>query len=236
MRYCVTESFAKKKRRKKFLVNFSVCLFIFIAFIFCFNRYAKDIIGNYPLTIATSIIQNFMEKAMGEVLSDEDIPDMSKISEVVYDESLAVSSIEVDTNALNLVKTSFIKQMEENLSKQGEFFTVKVPLGSLIGNEYTLGRGPKIPFKLQASANYRSSFESKFEAAGVNNTLHTIYLNVETEVYLLIPWDKVSKTVKTNYILSQTVISGKVPDAYTNVLNSNEELTNDLFDYRAELN
>ena len=236
MKYCVTESFVKRKRRKKIFTNLFVCLFVFILVIFCFNRYAKDIIRDYPLTVATTTIQSFMERAMGDVLSDKNLPDMSKISKVIYDDSKAVSSIEVDTNALNLVKTSFIKRMEENLSKQGEFFTVKVPLGSLIGNEYTLGRGPKIPFKLQASANYRSSFESKFEAAGVNNTLHTIYLNVETEVYLLIPWDKVSKTVKTNYILSQTVISGKVPDAYTNVLNSNEELTNDLFDYRAELN
>jgi hypothetical protein len=97
-----------------------------------------------------------------------------------------------------------------------------------------LGRGPELPFKLQFSANYKTSTQNKFEEAGINNTLHTIFLDVETDVYVVIPWDKASKTVKTNFILAQTLISGKVPEAYTNVFGSGAELTDDLFNFRAE--
>ena len=206
-----------------------------IILFFCLDGYVRKIIKDYPLSVASVTIQNIMDGAMSDVLSNSASPDMSRIDSVVYDDNNSVVSVEVDTKSLNTVKTAFVKRVKDIIAEKGEYFTVEIPIGTLIGNEYTMGRGPKIPFKLQTSANYKTSLKSEFEDAGVNNTLHTIYLNVDTEIYLLIPWDKTSKTVKTNYILAQTVISGKVPDAYTNVDNSNEDLTNDLFDYRAEV-
>jgi sporulation protein YunB len=205
-----------------------------IVVLLCIDVYVRSIIRGYPMSVAAATVQNLMDSAMSEVLSDDSSPNMSQIDKVLYDENKNVMSIEVDTNSLNKIKTSFVGKFNGVVREKGEFFTVKIPVGTLMGNEYTLGRGPEIPFKLQFSSNCKTALDNSFEDAGINNTLHTVSLNVETDIYIVIPWDKAVKTVKTNFIIAQTLISGKVPEAYTNVFDSSGDITDDLFNFRAE--
>ncbi len=234
MKYCVTADFLKKKKRKRAIRILAVCLILALICVFLLDLIFRETIKGYPLSVASATIQKMMDDAMSDVLSDAATPNMSEIDRVVYDENETVVSIEVDTHSLNKVKTDFVRRANERFFENGDFFIIKVPLGTLFENEFLMGRGPKIPFRLQPSANFVTAFKSDFTAAGINNTLHTVSLEVSTDIFLLTPWDKKTSRVKTNYILSQTLIAGKVPDAYTNVENAGDELTNDLFDHKAD--
>ena len=185
------------------------------------------------MSVATGVVQNLMDTAMEETLEDENTPDMSNIDKVVYDGGQNVMSIQVDTFALNKVKTEFVSELKDVMDSYGEYVNIRVPIGTLIGNEYTLGRGPKVNFKLQFSTTFHTSLQSEFAEAGINNTQHSIYMNVACDLFIIIPWGNVSKTVNTNYIVAQTIISGKVPEAFTNVFDANGEVTDDLFNYGA---
>lgn len=185
------------------------------------------------MSVATGVVQNLMDTAMEEALEGENTPDMSNIDKVVYDGGQNVMSIQVDTFALNKVKTEFVSELKEVMDSYGEYVNIRVPIGTLIGNEYTLGRGPKVNFKLQFSTTFHTSLQSEFAEAGINNTQHSIYMNVACDLFIIIPWGNVSKTVNTNYIVAQTIISGKVPEAFTNVFDANGEVTDDLFNYGA---
>lgn len=187
------------------------------------------------MSVATSAIQNLMDSAMGQVLASEEMPDMSEIDRVLYADDKTVKSIETDTRALNIVKTAFVSRVKNVFGSFGNYINIKVPIGTLIGHEYTLGRGPDISFRLQFSATVTTSLSSEFVEAGINNTQHTIYMNVTCNLFMLIPWGSETTTVKTNYILAQTVIAGAVPEAFTNVYDGNGDIADDLFNYGAEI-
>lgn len=199
------------------------------------DSYIRRVIREYPMSVATGVVQNLLDSAMETVLSDSNMPNMSEIDRVIYDGGQNVMSIQVDTAALNRVKTAFVSKLKRVIYDYGDYITIKVPIGTLIGNEYTLGRGPKVSFKLQFSTTFHTSLQSEFAEASINSTLHTIYMNVVCNLFLIIPWGNVSERVNTNYIVAQTIIAGKIPEAFTNVFDANGEVTDDLFNYGAEV-
>lgn len=180
-------------------------------------------------------MQQKMDIAMQQVVNNNKAFFASSIDRVVYDNEKNVKAIETDTAAVTLAKTEFSSQLGKVLKEYGNDIEVDVPLGTIIGNEYTVGRGPKIHFKIRYSLSVTTKIESKFKEAGINNSLHSVEMQVTGDLFLLIPWGEQQQKIETNYILSETVISGKVPEAYTNVYDSQGNIADDIFNYGAEL-
>ena len=88
---------------------------------------------------------------------------------------------------------------------------------------------------MQFTCTVSTDLKSNFIATGVNNTLHTMELYVTTNIYIIIPWGHNCKSVTTKYILSETVIVGDVPEAFTNINGANDEITDDIVDHGAEI-
>ncbi|MBO5106735.1 MAG: sporulation protein YunB [Clostridia bacterium] len=195
----------------------------------------RSIISDYPMNISSGIITKMMDKAMDEALLNSDISP-SKIDNVIYDKNGKALSIETDTTKLIKVKTEFTKTFTSLLREHGNIVKISVPIGTLIGHEYTIGRGPKISFNLQFTCTVNAELKSNFSDAGVNNTLHTMELQVTNHIYVIIPWGHNSKTVSTKYILSETVIVGDVPEAFTNINGADDEITDDIVDHGAKIN
>ena len=82
----------------------------------------------------------------------------------------------------------------------------------------------------------KSKLLSNFASAGINQTLHRIILKVSVNVYLVMPWYRASSSVEAEFILAETLIVGKVPDAYTVVIETDEEgeLSGIVNDYGAQ--
>ncbi len=58
------------------------------------------------------------------------------------------------------------------------------------------------------------SFVSTFEAAGINQTLHRVYINVESVVDLIIPTAHTQVVTTTPVLLCESIIIGKVQQTY----------------------
>ena len=63
----------------------------------------------------------------------------------------------------------------------------------------------------------RPRFSNGIVTAGINQTKHQVNLEVIVDIDVLIPWDTASTQVKTEVLIADTVIVGKVPDTYMNV-------------------
>ena len=104
--------------------------------------------------------------------------------------------------------------------------------GTLFGNEYTTGYGPKVKFKMQLTETAILDFESKFTSAGINNVLHQIIINIDVKASVLMMGCTDGFSVSTKALAAQTVISGTVPDSYTNVIEyPNNDLADELFNF-----
>lgn len=234
MRYCCTKKRKNFRLLKKTKIGIVMLLCGILMILIVADSVVRSVIQGYPMNFAEGVITETMDKAMDNVLKNTN-NSLSSVDEIIYSSEGKVISVKTDTAKLTKVKTEFMKEFSSLIKEYGEIIRVSVPIGTLIGNEYTIGRGPKISFNLQFTWTVNSEFNSVFYEAGVNNTLHSIELNVKNYIYIIIPWGHSSKTVSTKYIVAETVIVGEVPEAFTNINGANDEIVDDVVDHGAKL-
>ena len=92
---------------------------------------------------------------------------------------------------------------------------LEIPLGTLTGSALLAGRGPSLYVRMQAVGSANAVFRNQFTAAGINQTRHQIFLDVDVYMSILLPGMKTSTKVSNEIAVAETVIVGGVPDTYT---------------------
>ncbi len=219
----------------KLFVSITTITFAIVVLFMGIDRHLKKIIEPYSINVAKRIVIAETDATVIEILNEKGIS-YDKIANLSKDESGKVTSLEIDVEQINALKSNISSRLNEKLSNR-EDYELKIPVGTILGNEFTIGRGPEITFKMKMSAAVKSNFKSNFYSAGINQVLHQIIIEVQFDGYINIPWFKEGFSDKTDYIAAQTVIVGVVPDAFTNVIESQpQEITGDIFDYSAKNN
>lgn len=225
-----------RKNRGKFKIALILIIILIslIALLFS-SLLIRKTVSNYAKGQATSILFGTANKSVSQYLANSSITyeDIVKLSR---NSNGDISSLEIDIVKINELKSGVTALISDSFAKS-ERYTISVPVGTLFGNEYTLGLGPEIKFRIQMVASVTTDFESNFYAAGINQVLHQILIKVKIGGNLIIPWCKTPFSTETSIIAAQTVLVGVTPDAYTNVIenyNRGEDgLVGDIFDYEA---
>jgi len=187
-------------------------------------RYAKSVAETNMLNSANEAILKILEK--NNVKYDD-------IAHIEKNENGYVTSLEIDVYEINRLKSS-ISNETARLVDSREFYSVKIPIGTFLGNTYTQGFGPKIKFNMQMTATAFVDFSHEFKSAGINQVLHIINVDIDIKGSFVIAGYNKSINVSTTAIAAQTVIVGTTPDAFTNVIESESDNTGGLInDYGA---
>lgn len=192
----------------------------------------RPIIQNYSENQAQIMAANLINQSVYAVMERNGIK-YSDIVKLSKQEDGKVTSIETDVVKVNLIKAEVIGEIQKAVQAQNTT-AISIPVGTLTGNDYMIGRGPNITIKLNMSTSILSDIDSKFEEAGINQTLHQIILHITAKVYMVMPWYRSSTEVKTDFSIAQTVIVGQVPEAFTNVIESDGKTAGNIFDYGAD--
>ena len=129
----------------------------------------------------------------------------------------------------HLVLVEFGLKKQEDLEKEeNNTFTLK--LGSFTGSKFFAGMGPDIKIKMMTDGTVETDLRSEFKEAGINQTLHRIYLEVKCNVNILTPYHTISETITNQVLLVEGVIIGNIPDAYYNLEGLNEEQSMEFID------
>lgn len=129
------------------------------------------------------------------------------------DEQGRVSLLVTDTRRLNRLVSAVSLDAGnrlEALSRQ----QMHLPLGSVLGSTLMAGRGPSIPFRFTALGAPGSELRSEFSAAGVNQTRHSIYLDLSCKIRVIAPFSRQEMQVSATMLLAEGIILGDVPDTY----------------------
>ncbi len=68
-----------------------------------------------------------------------------------------------------------------------------------------------------------TDLKSEFKDAGINQTMHRIYLEVKCNVNILTPYDTITETITNQVLLTEGVIIGNIPNTYYNLEGLNSE-------------
>lgn len=129
------------------------------------------------------------------------------------DEGGAITALTTDMARMNLLRAELTAAILEALEGV-DVSEIRVPLGSLFDLEPLWAKGPAISARSMTVGTVRAEFDSRFTSAGVNQTLHRVWLEVTVPMRLLLPGGTVEADVNTRLCVAETVIVGQVPDTY----------------------
>ncbi len=158
---------------------------------------------------AYALSSKTVNSAVEKILS-ENAPSYSELVNINYSSSNNISGITTDIVKMNLFKSQVTKAIDDAFNEKNST-EVTVSLGSASGIVLFSGMGPYIDVDVGFASSTQSDFENVFSAAGINQTQHSVMLNVETTVMLNMAGKRTSKTVETSFCVAQTVIVGSVP-------------------------
>ena len=90
--------------------------------------------------------------------------------------------------------------------------------------------GPDIEIKMMTDGTVETDLRTEFKEAGINQTLHRVYLEVVCNVTILTPYETITETITNQVLLIEGVIVGNIPDAYYNLQGLNEDQLIDMVD------
>ena len=139
--------------------------------------------------------------------------DYDRMVTIEKDANGNVAAIRTNIGELNRLKTSVLQRMDEEL-EQLSMEQLGVPIGSVLLPELLSGRGPLVPVRVLAVRTSDASFRNSFQSAGINQTLHSIYIDIHVCITIL-TWTGTSEiNVDSAVVAAETVIVGTVPTTY----------------------
>lgn len=157
--------------------------------------------------IATRAINESVNSRVSEDVKYQDL-----IS-IRTDEEGNVTMMQANTVMMNRLASSVALTIQDNIKKIVTS-SVKVPLGNVFGSQLLAQFGPKLDIGVTPIGMAKVDFKTEFEHSGINQTRHKIYLVVETQVKIIIPFSSNTTTVETSVPIAETIIVGKVPQNY----------------------
>lgn len=190
------------------------------------------VIMRYATSCAETIMLNSANEAILSVLEKENIT-YDDIARLSLNEDGYVTSLEIDTYSVNALKSKISNELS-HLVDSREHYRIGIPLGTFFDNTYIQGFGPKIRFNMHLTSTAFVTFSHEFKSAGINQVLHIINVEIEIKGSFIMAGYTKGINVKTSAIAAQTVVVGKTPDAFTNVIESESDNTGGLInDYGA---
>ena len=205
-----------------FILIFIVSVFIG-SFIYVDNN-LRPTITVLAETKAMELANKSINKAVGDIVKDR-----INYSDLIYtklDSQGKISMIQSNTVLMNKVASDVALEIQNEL-KQVKTTTSYIPIGTALKSPILAKYGPQLKVSIQPIGTVSVDFKTSFESAGINQTRHTIYLEVKTQVKVVIPLTTSTKEVKAQIPICETIIVGDVPESYVNVP---KELVPDLLD------
>ena len=210
---------SKFKLKHKFFAFFILILFLIFVYI---QRLALPIVIKNTETQLKSYATRSINYAVAETMNQNiSYGDLIKI---VKNENNDVDYIEANSIRINVLSKSMSKVVMANFLEFSKR-PIKVSLGSFSGLSILTGVGPKIAFSVNPYGEVFCNFASSFESAGINQTFHKLYLIVSLDISVVFPFKKLYLNSKSQVLLSETLIVGKIPEVYLN-LNKLDEMLN----------
>ncbi len=138
------------------------------------------------------------------------------LSSVVRDEQGKIRMIKMNIILVNEITSDVAVKIQEAINNYNKS-NLYIRLGTFTGSKLLSGRGPKVEIKVSTIGNVNTDLISEFSQAGVNQTLHRIYLKVDCSISVLTPFNTKEETITNQVLLAEAVIVGDVPETYYNL-------------------
>lgn len=206
------------RRKNKSMSGILVMLFVlvFFSFLTAFFAYTlRPVLGAVAESQAQHIATMIANETVQEVIAQQGISYDDLVTLRTTDDG-RVNAIQSNVVAVNDFKSAIAIGIQEKITATDDT-VVSVPLGALFNTNLFAGTGPKIPVHLMPIGAVTVELVNDFTNAGINQTRHSISLDIHVEMGLLMPTIQKNIAIDTQTPVAETIIVGDIPDSYVNV-------------------
>ncbi|MBR2477020.1 MAG: sporulation protein YunB [Clostridia bacterium] len=203
-------AYIRRKDRRRYS-RIALVILIVSAVTYCiFSAMSKvypvieDVSGELLRSNSTEIINTSVLRS----IEDKDI--YNDLVNITYDESGNITSLTTNSTEINKLKSTVALDILNGIEQFG-IDGFAVPLGNLTDLVLLSGVGPRIPFRVIPYGSVKVDFRSEFTDAGINQTLHRIYIDVNMNLHAVSVVSQIKTNVSTSILAAETVIVGDVP-------------------------
>lgn len=209
----------RSKRKKLFVV-----LFIIAAIIASVCIFIKSNVNPMIITISNQRICALTTDAVSSAVLDV----MGENSDVEYmkitrDDKQNITSVDMDAQAITALAQKITVSAQQKINKIGSN-GIKIPMGSLSGVTLFTGLGPDINIRVYLVGSTQTQIVSMFSSAGINQTLHRLFINISGSVAVAVPGLPSTVKTSTQVLMSEMIIVGAVPPTYLQSANVGDML------------
>lgn len=164
-------------------------------------------------SMAKSIATKVSNEQATNVMKDYKYDDFVNIDKTADGNIKLISANTITINKI----ISDIPLLIQNELEKVENSKFYIRLGTFTGSKILAGRGPKVEIKMSVIGDIETDLKSEFKEAGINQTLHRIYLEVKCNVSILTPVNSTTEVITNQVLLAEGVIVGNIPDTYYNL-------------------
>ena len=199
-----------KRKKKRYIITICVFFVLLVVYIM-FSIIVNPVIVNTIELRVKSISTRAMNSAIADVVMGSVIYD--DLINIVTDELGNISMIQANSLEINNLTKNLAQATENKIEQYGKN-GVSIAVGSFTGIPLFVGMGPNVNLKATPIGAVSCSFVSKFESAGINQTIHRIYVDVTANVGVVLPLVTKKFITKQQLLVSESIIVGSVPEVY----------------------
>ena len=200
----------KSNKYKKIIIYIIIIMIIGYFTAITIIKAITPIIERQCRVVAKSTATRFANEACNSAMQNIRYEDLCTIEK---DEEGKIRLIEMNSININKLNSQIALDIQNKLNNN-ESSKFYIRLGSFTGSKILSGRGPNVEIRMSTIGAVKTNIKSEFEETGINQTLHKIYIDIECNVSLLSPFKDLDGSVNVQVLLSETIISGDIPESY----------------------
>lgn len=203
----------KKTRKKKKLIILFLVFFILFIFIAYYFLIISPVIKTYSSAETKAITEKAVNLAVSNVINRTLSYDA--LIDINYGANGDIISFSANQYEINAITREIVKEAQYQMNSLGED-GLKINMGTMTGIPFFIGRGPQINLRLVPIGAVNGEFNSEFDSVGINMTKHTLFLNINVHVSIVMPVKSYEVFSQNQVLLAESIIIGKVPEVYLN--------------------
>lgn len=201
----------RKRARRLVLILVAIVIAAIALALYFYRRSMNPVILDIAQTRLKAETTLAVNDALLVTLSD--CGDYSQFVVVEKNSQNEIVLLSANTRLVNELARSTAIATQRRIAELGSF-NIDIPIGTLSGIPLLSELGQNVTVRVSPIGNVNCTFTSSFESAGINQTLHRIYINVVSNVDLIMPTCHAEVQTEIPVLLCESVIVGKVPDAF----------------------
>ena len=160
-----------------------------------------------------SLISSASYNAIDEIIDTG--YDYKNLFDISTNKDNEINMVVTNSYLVTSLATDIATKTYNYLNKKANF-GVDVPLGAFTGIKLISGFGSKVKMKLISVSSVKCDIISNFTQAGINQTRHSLYLDINCTVSIVTKTATKNVNDKISVLIYDNLIIGKVPSVLVN--------------------